>query len=149
MRASVITDSVGAFLLASAIVWHFSPAPGSFWGNTFFGLPYAIATIIVPLAAAASAGTACWVTRRKSSLARRGVIARGVAIGVIAFALYGLFHVIANVVVELLGGVGLQLALMGIVGLGLAIAFFGGVFIMPICCIVAVGCEWLAGKIAA
>jgi len=74
---------------------------------------------------------------------------RGIAIGLIAFVFFSIFHGIASGILTLLAGGGVQSALMAFVTVPFATLFFGGIFIMPICCIVAVACEWLAGQIAA
>jgi hypothetical protein len=149
MRASVVTDSAGALILAGAIVGYFSPVPGSFWGNTFFGIPYSIALFAMPLAAAACAAAACWLIRRRPTLANRGAVVRGVLIGAIAFLLFAILHGVASAIVALFNGEGVRLAVVAMATIPPATALFGGIFIMPICCIVAVACEWLAGKIAA
>ncbi len=151
MRASFITNSLGALIVAGAIVGYFNPVPGSFWGNTFFGIPYSIAVLVVPLAAATCAATASWIVRRRLSLGKRGAISRGTAIGAIAFLLFSIFHAVAWAITDLSNGGGLGLAAVTLVTVPFA-TILGGLFIlpvMPVCCAVAVACEWLVEKNAA
>jgi hypothetical protein len=149
MRTSIITNCLGALIVASAVVMYFSPVPGSFWGNTFFGIPYSMALVGVPLAAAGCAAAACWLSRRSPRFASRGALSRGISIALIAFLIFSIVHGVASSVISLLTGAGMQAALMALVTVPLATVFFGGLFILPICCVVAVVCEWMAGQIAA
>ena len=149
MRTNVAVSSAGGFLLGAVVVWWFSPVPGSFWGNTFFEVPYSIATVAVPVAAAMSAAMASWLILRRQKWRHRLLFLRGLAIGVVAYGFYAATHVLAYVAFSLLRGVEPAAALEGSLWFALAFVFFGGITFMPFCCAMAVLCEWLANRVAA
>jgi hypothetical protein len=129
-------------------VWLFAPISGSVWGDTFFGIPFQIAVIAVPVAAGISAALACWVIQSRAALRPKNVVLRGAAIGVGAFAIYSLIHTLSYTAFTLYRGTEMHWALAGGASFAGAMVLFGGISFMPLCCITAVACEWLGGKIA-
>lgn len=148
MRTSIIANTFGGLILAAAVVWLCAPMSGSVWGNTFFGIPYHVAVIAVPAAAAISAALACWVVQSRAALRPENVVFRGAAIGVGAFASYSLIHTLSYIAFAIYRGTEMHWALAGGVSFAGAMVFFGGISFMPLCCITAIACEWLGGKIA-
>ncbi len=135
-------------MLAAAIVWRFAPISGSVWGDTFFGIPFQVAVVAVPVAAALSAAMGSWIVSGHPMLRPAGVWLRGAAIGVVAFAIYSLIHTLSYTAFALYRGTEVHWALAGGASFAVAMAIFGGISFMPLCCITAVACEWLGGKIA-
>ncbi len=149
MRTHVALSSAGGLLLGAAIVLWFSSVQGSFWGNTFFELPYPFAFVSVPIAATVSAALASWLISGASTWRHRGFVVRGLAIGIVAFSLYAAAHTVGYFGFALLRGIEPSDALTGGLWFSLAIILFGGMFFIPLCCAMGVLCEWLAKRIAA
>ncbi|HZZ91026.1 MAG TPA: hypothetical protein VFE23_00585 [Usitatibacter sp.] len=145
---NTIIDSIAAVVLGAGVVCIFSPAPGSFWGNTFFGVPYRIAIFAVPLVAAGSAALARIIVSRK--FGRSTVIRRGLLVGTIAFVLYGLAHTVAYAGFAVYRtSEGALSAIAGAAWFGAAMLMFGGLFFLPVCCAISVFSEWIGDRIAA
>jgi hypothetical protein len=94
MRASVVFNAAGGLLLATGIVSYFSPAPASFWGNSFIGIPYQLAQIAVPLSAGACAAIGSYLVRRKWANPTK-LWVRAALISCSAFGIYALLHTFA------------------------------------------------------
>jgi len=148
MRTSLIANTSGALLLAAAVVWVFAPISGSVWGDTFFGIPFQVAVLAVPAAAAISAAVACWIVQGRVSRRPDNVVFRGAAIGAGAFAIYSLLHTLSYTAFALHRGTEIHWVLADGASFAGAMILFGGISFMPLCCIAAVACEWLGGKIA-
>jgi hypothetical protein len=140
MRTHILMQAIGGLVLGAILVALFSPRGGSFWGNSFFGLPYNKALLLVPLFATVSAALATLLVLRTPSHRTRSPIWRGLRIGSLAFLFYFAFHVAAHATFN---DIVVSIAFAGL------LAVFGGIFFMPICCLVAVAIEFATRRHAA
>jgi len=132
--------------MSAAIVAYFSPTPGSFWGNTFFGVPYSIAVVVVPAVASICAAIGCVTVFRKWANPPFGPWARGFRVGLVSFGLYAAFHVVAYTLASVVHG-----GLWGLAGgatFSLAMVVFGCGAFLPAVCAVMAACEWLSSYVA-
>lgn len=140
MRIRILAQVFGGLLLGAFFVVCFAPLPGSFWGNTFFGIPYQDAVALVPLAAAGCpAALAAFLILRNPTNHQRSPFRLGVGIGSLAFVFYFLFHVSAYATVNGISESG---------AFASALALFGGIFFLPVCCLVSTATEFAVRRYA-
>ena len=153
MRASILLNAAGGFLLATGIVAYFSPAPASFWGNTFFGIPYPLARIAVPVSAATCAAIGSYLVRRTRFHPPYKLWVRAILISCAAFGTYALLHTVAYIAFALVrystNGEWPFVFIVFVEGLvfGLTFLFFGSVF-LPLAWVISAMCEWLSSRVA-
>ena len=140
MYIRIFAQAFSGLLLGASLVVGFAPLPSSFWGNTFFGIPYQVAVALVPLATAGCAALAAFLLLRNPTNRQRSPFRLGVGIGSLAFVFYFVFHVSAYAAVR---GIAESGAFAG------ALALFGGIFFLPVCCLVSMATEFAARRYAA
>ena len=151
MGERVVIHALGGFLAAAGIVYLFTPEAHSFWGDTFFGIPFSIALVAVPAVAALCAACACiFEIRHPLSLPRR-IWVRALRISLVAFFIYAACHITVYTCFAIqratdFSGVGWALA-EGI-AFGFALLIFGTICFVPVLFAVATVCEWASSHVA-
>jgi hypothetical protein len=128
MKGRIATFGLLALLWSFAVVWYFSPQPGSYWGETFFNLPYSFALWFVPLVCTASGVGFSFLALKPQECSSQH-FRLGAKVAGLSFLGYGLVHAGALIFVE---SASLAMSFF------LAFMLFGGLFFFPISVAVSV-----------
>lgn len=128
MKARIATFGTLALLWSLAVVQFFSLQAGSFWGETFFNLPYSFAIWFVPVACGVLGSASAFAVLKNEECSKKH-IRLGVVVAAMSFLGYGLAHAIALVVI---GSVSLAAAFF------VAFLVFGGLVFFPVAAVFAV-----------
>ncbi len=137
MHIRILVQSIAGLLLGGLTVALFTPRTGSFWGNTFFGIPFQIAVALVPLATASSAALGAFLVIRNPTNRQRSPLQLGLGIGTLAFMFYYVFHIFTYAFLNGFAETGI---------FAFAFALFGGIFFLPICCCISVATEFATNR---
>jgi hypothetical protein len=122
MKGRIATFGLFALLWSFAVVWYFSQQSGSFWGETFFSLPYSFALWFVPLTCTVlSVGSSFTVL--KTQVCSKHHFRLGVKVAALSFLGYGVIHATALIFTE---SASLAFSFF------LAFMVFGGLLLFPI-----------------
>ncbi len=128
IKRRVFVFSVFAFFISVFIILLAYPREHSFWGESFFGIPYLFSLIINPLVTSLiTYSCSSYILKNISASSHFSI---GALISCLSFIGYALFHSIIAGLFEAYNsfefGFSLALTLFGV------ILMFGGIFILPI-----------------
>lgn len=130
--------AVSALIASLAIVLLAHPRPSSFWGPTFFAIPYTFAIVFVPFTVTALASIfTARILRDDPAFNRHFRL--GIAVGGLTFFSYGIAHAIAVAVFTF--DIPYAITLLW------SIFLFGGIFIFPIIFIICTAVAFISYKL--
>jgi hypothetical protein len=138
MKLEALVFGLFATIQALGAVLYFSPVPGSFWGDTFFEIPYPLAIWAVPISCGSLAVlVSYWFLRNDRWRKRR--VRLGLTVATFSFLAYAMLHVL---LASFAGG-------FGVVSLLPAMILFGGIFFLPVSLVLSVIASFLGSWLSA